>query len=250
MDDQTRCAELADDLAAVATGAANGPDRARVLAHLAGCEDCRRELEELATVADEVLLVAAQHDPPAGFEGAVLDRIAALPTSAPTAAPAPVPAPEVVRAGPRRWFVRPVLAAAAAVVAAGATAGVVWQSTSDDRELAASYRETLGVADGQYFTAADLRGPGGASAGTAFLYEGEPSWLFVVVRDAPSSSASSGGAFDVVVRSGSTLTTVGSCRVVDSGCSMGTTIDAHVYQVDEITLEAADGVTLNATLRR
>src|ERR1700754_3357233 len=101
MVDPTRCGEFADALAEVATGAASGPDRARVLAHLADCADCRRELDELTRVADEVLLVAPEHDPPAGFEGAVLARIAALtaesgtPGSEAPAAPATPAAPAV-----------------------------------------------------------------------------------------------------------------------------------------------------------
>lgn len=237
MDEPTRCADLAESLAEVATGAASGPDRARVLSHLGECESCRRELEELTQIADEVLLIARTHEPPAGFESAVLDRIAAIPREA----EAPVPL-----TSRRRRFTRPLLVAAAAGVVGLAAAGAVWQATEPDRELAAAYRDTLDVADGHYFAAADLRAPGADSAGTVFFYEGEPSWLFVLVRDAPVA-----GEYDVVVDAGGNASVVGTCVVDGSTCSTGTTLDVGVYAIDEVRLVSADGsVTLTATPSR
>lgn len=227
MDEPIRCADLADTLAEVATGAASGPDRALLLRHLTGCEDCRRELDELTRVADAVLLIAPEHEPPAGFEGAVLARL--TPTSAPTR---------------RRRFARPLLYAAAAAVLALGGAAAAWLSTGDDRDLAAAYRDTLDVANGRYFAAADLLEPSGGSAGTVFLYEGEPSWLFVVVRDAPAP-----GEYDVVVDAGASSTVVGSCVVESTTCSVGTTIDAHVYDVDEVRLVSPSGTALTAPIR-
>ena len=112
-----------------------------MLRHLNDCDECRQELEELSRVADEVLMIAPEHEPPAAFESSVLDRIAA---SAPGSRPA------------RRWFARPALQLAAAALFAVAGAGIAWQATTDDRELAAGYRETLDVADGQYFAAAPV----------------------------------------------------------------------------------------------
>lgn len=238
MDDRTRCAELAENLAEVATGAASGPDRGRVLAHLGSCEACRRELAELTEVADEVLLLAPEHEPPAGFESAVLAKIdAAMGGSAPEPA-AVVP----IGSARRRRYARPLAAAAAAVTLALGSGAAVWQATEPDRSLAASYRDTLDVADGQYFSAVDLLAPDGTSAGTVFFYEGEPSWLFVVVRAAPEP-----GTYSVVVQTDSTTTNVGTCLVEETTCSVGTAIDSHVYSVEEIRLEAG-GVTLTARL--
>jgi hypothetical protein len=228
MDESIRCADLADTLAEVATGAASGPDRAQLLRHLTGCEDCRRELDELTRVADEVLLIAPEHEPPAGFEGAVLAQL----TGSAAAPPA------------KRRFARPLLYAAAASLVALGAAGAVWQATADDRNLAAAYRDTLDVADGRYFAAADLLKPSGGSAGTVFLYEGEPSWLFVVVRDAPAP-----GGYDVVVDAGASSTVVGSCVVDSTTCSVGTTIDDHVYNVDEVRLVSPSGTALTAPIR-
>ncbi|MFD7308512.1 zf-HC2 domain-containing protein [Promicromonospora sp. NPDC059942] len=224
-----RCAELRDALTEVALGVADGATRAAVMTHLATCDRCRDELSSLADAADEVLLLVPEHEPPADFEGRVLARLAgdpARPDAGPTSrAPgAPVEPgaldgpPAVAGAGPtapgrstrgpassgpatvrRHGARRAVLAAALGaglLVAGGAS---VWVVTAPDRELAASYRTTLDTAHGRYLTAADLvaddsaDGTAGDSAagsvGTVFLYEGDPSWAYVVVRDAgPAAS--------------------------------------------------------------
>jgi anti-sigma factor RsiW len=75
MSDELTCAaarELAPDLA---LGLLPGAERARLLAHLAGCASCDALVAELADVADSLLLLAPGADPPPGFESAVLARI-------------------------------------------------------------------------------------------------------------------------------------------------------------------------------
>jgi hypothetical protein len=250
MVDPTRCGEYADALAEVATGAASGADRARVLAHLADCPDCRRELEELTRVADEVLLVAPEHDPPAGFEGAVLARIAALTASEPPAAPVPPPPPPpeaepdavVTPLRPRRWQ-RALPYAAAAAVAGLIGAGVVWQGTSDERDLAASYRDTLDVANGRYFHAAPIVDDGGEQVGHVFLYQGEPSWVFTVLDDTIDP-----GAYEVVVTTEDWTEPVAEVEVGRTGGGAGATVDADIYQIDQVDLVGADGSTFTADL--
>ncbi|TDC51911.1 hypothetical protein E1212_10925 [Jiangella ureilytica] len=251
MVDPTRCGDVADALAEVATGAASGPDRARVLAHLADCPDCRRELEELTRVADEVLLVAPEHDPPAGFEGAVLARIAAL-TAEPgapavPAAPPPPPAesepdPVVTALRPRRWQ-RVLPYAAAAAVAGLVGAGLVWQATSEERDVAASYRETLDVANGRYFHAAPIVDDGGTQVGHVFLYQGEPSWVFTVLDDTVDP-----GAYEVVVTTEDWSEPVAELEVDGSGGGAGATVDADIYQIERVELVGAGGATFTADL--
>lgn len=255
MVDPTRCGDIADALAEVATGAASGPDRARVLAHLADCPDCRRELEELTRVADEVLLVAPEHDPPAGFEGAVLARIAALTSESP-ATPPPVPPPPpppadpaqsepdavVTPLRPSRW--RRVLPYAAAAAVAGlAGAGVVWQATSEERDLAASYRDTLDVANGRYFHAAPIVDDGGAQVGHVFLYQGEPSWVFTVLDDTVEP-----GDYEIVVTTEEWSEPVADCEVDRTGGGAGATVDADIYQIEQVELVGSDGTTFAADL--
>ncbi|MPZ83636.1 MAG: hypothetical protein GEV28_25890 [Actinophytocola sp.] len=231
--------DIADTLAEIATGAASGPDRARALSHLTGCEDCRRELAELTKVADEVLLVAPEHEPPAGFESAVLARIASEGHRSQTTT---VP-PAVVVPSRRRRVLRSLAMAAAAVVIAAGAAGAVWQATADDRELAAGYRETLDIANGREFTAAPLLDSAGVQVGHVFVYEGEPSWVFTVLGRAPEP-----GPYDVVVATDTWTRRVASCRAETANCGAGATIDANIDQINYIQLTSPSGVTLTATL--
>ncbi|PZF82075.1 anti-sigma factor family protein [Jiangella anatolica] len=256
MVDPTRCGDIADALAEVATGAASGPDRARVLAHLAECPDCRRELEELTRIADEVLLVAPEHDPPAGFEGAVLARIAALaderppadPSAGPPAGPPAEDEPDAVVTPlrPRRW--RRVLPYAVAAVIAGIAgvigAGVVWQATSDDRDLAAGYRETLEIANGRYFDAAPIVDDAGEQVGHVFLYQGDPAWVFTVL-----GATAEPGTYEVTVTTedGSTEQ-LAENEVGPSGGESGGRVDTRIHDIERIDLVGPGGVTYTAHL--
>src|SRR5512132_697606 len=118
------CAEARELFPELAAGVAAGDERARTLAHLSRCPECRRELAATAEVVDELLLLAPEHEPPAGFESSVLARL--------------VPAASIV-------------------VAAALAAGATWWRTADDRE----YRHTLAVAHGSGLSAAPLLFAGG-----------------------------------------------------------------------------------------
>jgi hypothetical protein len=150
--------------AELALGIADGEERAWALEHLAGCASCRAYVDRLASVADELALLAPPAEPPAGFEGRVVERLG--------------PAPR--RAARSRRFVLPVAAAAAAAAVAAAA---VWFAVGDDRDLADSYRETLAVANGEYFDAAALEAPDGQKVGYVYGYQGRTSWVFAVVFD-------------------------------------------------------------------
>ena len=70
-----QCAEIRALLPELALGIADGEERARALEHLGGCADCRRELDELSAIADELVALAPEREPPAGFEGRVIEPI-------------------------------------------------------------------------------------------------------------------------------------------------------------------------------
>jgi hypothetical protein len=155
--DQVR--ELAPELA---LGIADGAERSLALRHIARCPECRRALDELSAVTDELLLLVPEREPPAGFESRVLQRMHP---------------PRARRSWLRRH--RPLLAAVGAAAAAAAvTLAVVLGVTGDDRRLADQYQRTLATARGTYFEAATLRAPGGGRAGVVFGYRGSPSWVF------------------------------------------------------------------------
>jgi hypothetical protein len=160
--DATDCDRLRELGPEIALAIADGADRAWALDHLADCPECRSRIERLSALADDLLLVAPAVEPPAGFEGRVVDAI---------------------RPPARRRLPRFALPAFAAAAAAACAAAVVWFSLGDDRELAGHYRDTLAVAHGQYFDAAPLQQPGGESVGYAYGYQGETSWMFAVIYD-------------------------------------------------------------------
>jgi hypothetical protein len=115
------CDEFANMAPELALGILSGNERATALGHLAGCASCRERLDDLARVADNLLLLAPAKEPPIGFESRVLGRLQAAGAGmAEGAGPAPVVHP---RWAPHRRLL--VLAAAAAIVVAGVTTGLV-----------------------------------------------------------------------------------------------------------------------------
>lgn len=158
-----RCEELRELAPELALGIVEGEERGRALQHLADCPDCRRRVEQLTEVADELLLLAAQREPPAGFESDVLRRVL------------PSPRPR------RRRRLRLVLAPAAAALAA---VGITLAIVSGDLRDASHYHQTLDEANGKEFEAYSLYGGGGSFAGTVFSYTGAPNWLVITVDPA------------------------------------------------------------------
>jgi hypothetical protein len=159
------CERLRELAAELALGIADGEERAWALEHLVDCAACRVELDRFATVADEVLLLAPAAEPPAGFEGRVAE--------------APSPPPRRRRSLARRLAIPALAAGAAAVIAAV----VVWFALGDDRDLADSYRDTLAVANGEYFEAAPMEAPGNQRVGYVYGYQGRASWVLAVIYD-------------------------------------------------------------------
>jgi anti-sigma factor RsiW len=160
---EQRCEEIREMAPELALGIVEGEERGRALEHLADCPDCRRRVEELTEVADELLLLVPHREPPVGFESEVLRRV--LPTPKPR----------------RRRRLQLVFAPAAAALAAVAiTLGVVWNDWQTGRD----YNNTLHKANGKQFEAYSLYGGGGTFAGTVFSYEGAPNWLLITVDPA------------------------------------------------------------------
>lgn len=150
------CEEVRRLAPEVALGVAGGEERARVLGHLVDCSECRKLVAELGEVADELLLLAPESEPPSGFESRTLERFSAR--------------------RPRRW--RAAAVAVAALVAIASAAGVFF-ATGPDRELASRYRNALNEANGNYFGVLPLMEDDNEKAGNLFVYDGARSWIFV-----------------------------------------------------------------------
>ena len=221
-----RCEEVQALIPEVAMGVAPGPERASALAHIAGCAACRAELDRTAQTVDELLLLAPAVEPPSGFEARVHESFV----------------------NAQRRTPRPLIAAiAAAGLVAAALTGVGlarWQG-SDDRVVADAYQQTLDVADGKSFHAADLTmtsGPAvGSAAGHVFAYDGQPSWVFMTVDGVPSERY----RVQLVSEDGE-VWDIGWCRVRDGYESWGTTVDVPVTTIDRLEMSSSDGAAFSA----
>jgi hypothetical protein len=214
MAEPVECESVRDVLPELAAGVAPGDVRAKALAHLARCPACRKELAEIAGTLDELLLLAPEHEPPPGFDVRVLDRINAE--------------------RPQRHLTRnSLMLAAALVLVAAAAVGITWSVGSDDRNVAAQYRDALAVADGAGMHAADITA-NGRTYGDVFVYDGHPSWLFLTMR-APGS-----GSYPVrLVTKDGTTTQIGTCTLHDGVGHWGTTLDVPVGSIAQVELTRA-----------
>jgi hypothetical protein len=75
-DDRLTCAAAQAMAPDLALGVLEGTERGEALAHVARCSACRAHVQGLADVVDRLLAVAPEAEPPAGFESAVIERIA------------------------------------------------------------------------------------------------------------------------------------------------------------------------------
>lgn len=223
MTDDRQCEALREAIAELALGIASGEERARVLEHTSRCSNCRRLLRELSLLGDELLLLAPEHEPPAGFELRVLERLG--------------------RPNRRRWprlrgRWAAVLAAIAAALAAGsgAAAGVL-TATQDERQLGNRLRAVLTRANGQYFAVSELRNPAGRQVGLVFHYGGNQAWIFVTLeRPLPRGRY----VATLVTRAGTT-SELGTFALDGSDRSFGATTRQDLTQVTALHLREARG---------
>ena len=216
--------EIRDLLPEVALGIASGRDRARALEHVAGCLDCRTELEELSGIADELLFLARVQQPPVGFESRALRRMSSGTIG-----------PGLEGRGVR---LRQLLAAATiGLFAALLALGFEYATSREDREFAGFYRRALEKAEGSYFGALELHDPQGEPAGLVFAYEGEPPWVFVVV-DAVAGS----GTYRIELQTdqGESLA-LGETTLADGRGSFGTRVAISLLNMAEIRVEEVEG---------
>jgi hypothetical protein len=205
------CDELRELAPEIALGAIDGEERAEALRHLATCAECRRLVDQLSAVADELLLIAPVQEPPLGFESRVIDALGLKPRRR-------VGRRLVVRLGPP-------------IAAAAVTAAAFFAVYHDDHVTAERYRDTLAQANGRYFQAGPLRDETGAEAGVAFGYQGTPSWVFVTV-DARHRDRVSGA--ELVTKDRRTIA-LRSFRLGPGG-SWGGAIPANLYDLSAIRL--------------
>jgi hypothetical protein len=218
--------EAVHGAAELALGLLSGPERAEALAHLEGCAACRTTVEELADVADRLLLLAPEAEPPAGFESGVLAR---------AGAPA-------VRGRSRRLV---VLAAAVVLVVAAASGALLLTRDRRGTRLDREYVAALEQLHGRALAATTLQDATGQQAGQLFLYEGTTSWLFVTVDD-PGAT----GDLTVEVRfdDGHRVLVPG-LRLANGRGSLGATVDLRLSDLAGVRV-VDDAGRVRYTIRR
>jgi hypothetical protein len=158
-----------EQLPELATGVLGGRDRVLLLAHVTGCPSCTDELDQLMATADSLVHLAAEVDPPVGFESRVIGHLQAR-------------SPNERRHG--RWRRRSVMAAAAAAIVAIAF-GLGWAAHSAGQPA----RDAV-VVPGTYgdVTEASLTS-GGRSLGMVAVYSDQEGWLLMTVDSAGYSGS-------------------------------------------------------------
>ena len=150
------CGAVQEALTELALGTLSGLERATVLAHVGGCSSCREEVDRLSAVADAVLILAPEVEPPAGFETRLFESMGV--------------------ARPRRWHwarrgPRVALAGCALLGALGLGLGFALTSGANAPSVATSA------------IAANLTADHG-TRGEVYIAPGQPGWLFMSVDDA------------------------------------------------------------------
>ena len=212
-----RCDEVRALAPELALGLVSGAERADALAHVDTCSGCRAVLEDLARVADSLLVLAPEMEPPPGFESRVLDAL--------------VPG----RPRRRRW---PLAAGAAALVAAALGVGaLVGANARQPDRLEREYIAALRELGGRALIAGRLATPEGRQAGQIVLYRGDVSWVFATVDD---PGVSGDFSVELVGRDGTT-TVVPGLDVRGGRGSVGERLDGELSRFRTIRVVDADG---------
>jgi hypothetical protein len=210
------CAEFADAAAELALGVLTGRERARALAHLDRCEECRENVRQLTVTGEELVGLLPAIEPPAGFETRVMEQLG-LGIPAPVPVPAPGPAR---RLSPARRFglkladwtggggtgrsgvSRPRRILAAAAVAAGVVVAGLggWGLHAATSSPAASPLSSAALLTASHQT-----------AGQVYFYDSGSPWLYMSVN----IGSGNGTVICQVEGPDGHVTTVGSFQLTD-----------------------------------
>jgi hypothetical protein len=137
----------------LALGMVDEPERGELLTHVDRCPRCRALLDDLSAIADQVVLVAPEAEPPVGFEARA---VAAMD-----------PEPVCVTPSRRRRWVAIAAAAAVLLLVGAVGVGVGRSSSSTDARASALDRIDVGSV-----AAAPLTSPEGKRVGAAIVLDG------------------------------------------------------------------------------
>jgi len=182
--DPRKCEVIQDELAELALGTLSGRSRSEGLEHVGSCPRCAAELERLSIVADKLLQLAPEVEPPLGFELRLAEKLQVAATAR----------------QPRRLRRTSALAVAAAVVALfGFGLGSVVAAGGGD-----SHNESATAG----LTAANLTSHGSV-LGKVIISAGSPPWMFMTI----SGGTLSGTVKCEVTLAGGKVETLGAFKI-------------------------------------
>lgn len=214
-DGQDGCDAFRDDLAELALGILSGRDRLAVLEHAASCDRCSVELERLSLVADALLVLAPEVEPPVGFELRLAERLRA---------------PARPRHGLTRR--RAGMLAAAAVLLAVLGFGVGSYVGPPGMNVRSPSAEAN-------LTSATLSAHGHVM-GEVMVSAGTPTWMFMTVDAGTWSSTVS----CEVTLTGGRVVTIGVFRLSDGYGAWGAPLPAAAHDVRSARLVSPGGTVL------
>lgn len=211
------CAEVETLLPELALATIDGADRAAVLSHVAGCAKCRELADQLAGVADALLLLAPPAEPPPGFESRVLSRTAGPGVRGPNGVAADPERPPRPARRPLRALVG---IAAVALVAALAGGGLAL--LGDPERAGADVHTALAEDDEGQWTCR------GVAYGT------DPAWVFVALDRADGVNRT----FAVEARRAGDATPIslGNLTLHDGHGSLATRLEVPAHELRSIRM--------------
>jgi hypothetical protein len=215
-ENQGQCDAIHDELAELALGILSGRRRSEVLRHVETCQRCAREVDQLSLVADALLELTPEMEPPIGFEVRFAERLA-------SEAPATVP-----RRGRRIRRVSVLAAVAAVVVLLAFLLGMLVAPAHSNPQ--ATPTDTV---------SANLVSHGRV-AGQVMVSAGRPAWIFMTV----DLGAVPGKVTCDVTLAGGEVVTVGTFQLSGKYGAWGAPLKVPAGQVRSAQLVAANGTVL------
>jgi hypothetical protein len=219
IEDSQRCEMIQDELAELALGILTGRNRSEVLGHVESCPRCSAELERLSVVADTLLLLGPEVQPPLGFELRLAERLQAENVQAEATHP------------PRHLGRITLLSAAAAVMAVlGFGFGALVTPGGDNSH---------GLSATAKLTTANLTSHDGV-LGEVMISPGSPPWMFMTVNDGTWP----GNVTCQVTYAGGRVQTVGVFWLSGGYGAWGAPLSSSAGQVRSARLVASNGTVL------
>lgn len=212
-ENEARCDAFRDDLAELALGVLSGRRRSEVLNHVEDCVRCQGELERLSIVADTLLQLSPEVEPPLGFESRLAERLRVAP---------------LVARSPHLRRVAAVAVAAVVMVALGFGLGTVATHSNDSNSVASAN-----------LASAPLLAKG-KTLGEVMLSSGSPAWVFMTIE---GGSGWGKVTCEVTLASGK-VEWIGDFRLSDGYGAWGAPLTSSAGEVRTARLVASNGTIL------